>query len=166
MADPLSSAPRLIVIGLGNPDRGDDGAGRAVAKRLRGELSPAVEVAEHDGEATGLLALFDRADGAVLVDACVSDAPPGTVRRFDVGSEPLPQAGFSLSTHGLGLVEAVELARALGQLPSPCIVYAIEAQSAGAGEALSPPVAAAVGVVSERVRGEIAAAAAGGRHHA
>ncbi len=139
--------PRVLVIGIGNPDRGDDAAGRAAARLLKDKLPAWVEVMEHDGESTSLLALLASADRAIMVDACVSGAPEGSVRRFDVSAAPLPETGFSVSTHGLGLGEAVELARALGQLPPRAIVYAIEARSFEAGDPLSPAVAAAVGDV-------------------
>jgi hydrogenase maturation protease len=149
--------PRTIVIGVGNCDRGDDAAGPAVARRLRGTLPASIEVAEHNGETASLLALLDGADCAVLVDACVSSGEPGAVRRFDVSDAPLPEAKFSLSTHGLGLGEAVELARALGQLPARTIVYAIEANAFDAGAPLSPAVAAAIDEASERIHAEFAA---------
>jgi hydrogenase maturation protease len=152
MAD---ARPRHLVIGIGNPDRGDDGAGRLAAQRLRGLLPPAVGVVEHDGEATSLLAELDGAETAILIDASVSAAAAGSVRRFDVARAPLPRAAFSLSSHGLGLAEAVELARVLGQLPERCIVYAVEAAGFDAGGALSAPVCAAVDEVVARVRAEI-----------
>ncbi|MBS0517961.1 MAG: hydrogenase maturation protease [Proteobacteria bacterium] len=152
---PPRRARRAIVVGIGNPDRGDDGAGRAVVQRLRGKLPAHIEAAEHDGEATSLLALLDGADAAFLIDACLSGAEPGTVRRFDVARSPLPKEDFQVSTHGLGLAEAIELARALKQLPSSCVVYAIEAASAEPGASLSPPVASAVDIVGEKVQAEI-----------
>jgi len=43
------------VIGVGNPWRGDDAAGLAVARLLRGTVSPEVEVLEREGEPTGLV---------------------------------------------------------------------------------------------------------------
>ena len=92
---------------------------------------------------------------AFLVDACASGAPAGTVRRFDVAETPLPAAAFGLSSHGLGLAEAIELARALGLLPPSCVVYAIEGQSFAIGAPLSPPVATAVAAVAARLRVEI-----------
>jgi hydrogenase maturation protease len=144
-----------IVIGIGNPDRGDDAAGRAVARRLRGMLSAEIDVEEHGGEATALLARLEAADRAYLIDACSSSALAGTVRRFDVGEAPLPREAFAVSSHGLGLAEAIELGRTLGQLPSRCIVYAIEAASFRLGAPLSPRVAAAVSKVSCRVQAEI-----------
>lgn len=142
-----SVAPRRIVLGIGNPDRGDDGAGRRVARLLRGRLPERIEVAEHDGEATALLARLEGAAAAYLIDACASGAPPGTVHRFDVSAAPLPHGVFGLSTHGMGLAAAVELARALGQLPLRCIVYAIEGESFAPGAPLSLPVSAAVAEV-------------------
>jgi hydrogenase maturation protease len=155
-----SGRPRSVVIGIGNPERGDDAAGRLVARRLRGKLPADVAIAEHDGESTALLALLDGADTAILIDACVSGAPAGTVRRFDASASPLPEAKFSVSTHGLGLAEAIELARALRALPRRCIVYTIEGRAFDPGAPLSPAVAAAVGETSERVRAEFALAEA------
>ncbi len=150
---------RRVVIGIGNSERGDDAAGRAVARLLRDPAPAGVEVLDQDGEATALLARLDQADCAVLIDASFSGAPPGTVRRFDVAREPLPRTGFAASTHGFGLVEAIELARTLGQLPRRCIVFAIEGESFDMGRSLTPAVERAVRGVAEQVRAELAAAA-------
>jgi hydrogenase maturation protease len=143
------------VVGIGNPDRGDDAAGRAVARRLRGALPEGVTLAEADGEATAVMAHLDGADVAFLVDACVSGAPAGTVRRIDVGRAPLAPGAFGLSTHGFGLAQAIELARALGRLPERCVVYAIEGASFTPGAPLSPAVAEAVQQVAVRLRAEL-----------
>jgi hydrogenase maturation protease len=144
---------RSIVIGIGNPERGDDGAGRSVARQLRGT----VETAEHEGEATALLSLLDGADTAFLVDACALGAPAGSIHRFDLAEGRLPRTAGPLSSHGLGLAEGLELARALGQLPPRCIVYAIEGQSFETGAPLSAPVAKAVAALVRRLRLELAA---------
>jgi hydrogenase maturation protease len=149
---------RTIVIGIGNPDRGDDAAGRLAARRLAAVLPPAIEVSEHHGEVASLLAAIESAAAVYLIDACASGAKPGTVRRFDATSAPLPHETFGLSSHGLGLAEAIELARALGQLPPLCIVYAIEAGSVEPGGAVSPAVSAAIEETCERLRRELLAA--------
>jgi hydrogenase maturation protease len=134
----------VILIGVGNAWRGDDGAGLAVARRVR-ELSPAgVEVREVEGDATALVEAWSGAEGVVVVDAAESGAPPGTVRRFDAASQPLPVRGLRSSTHAFGVADAVELARALGRLPQRLDVYAIEGASFAAGERLSPAVERAV----------------------
>mgnify|MGYP002629327210 CR=1 FL=1 len=151
----MTTSPlRRIVVGIGNPERGDDAAGRVVARRLRGRLPEAIEIVELDGEATALLACIDGAAEAFLVDACSSGAPAGTVQRFDVAGTPLSRGTFGLSTHGFGLVEAVELARVLGQLPARCVVYAIEGAAFESGAGLSSAVAASVAEVADRLVAE------------
>jgi hydrogenase maturation protease len=146
-----------MIFGVGNPDRGDDGAGRAVARQLSELPLQDVEVIEHEGEATTLVARMDGAACVFLIDACASGAPPGMVRRFDVSTAPVPEeVALGLSTHGLGPATAVELARSLGQLPHRCIIYTIEGASFATGAPLSPQVAAAVSQVVGQVRAEIA----------
>lgn len=147
----------LVIIGIGNPDRGDDGAGVMVTRSLRGTLPEHVTIMEARGDAADLLARIETATVAYLVDACTSGAPAGTVRRFDAAAGPLPAGAFGhASTHGLGLADAIELARALGQLPQRCIVYAIEGASFEMGAALTPAVARAVTEAAAQLRGEIA----------
>jgi hydrogenase maturation protease len=152
----MSDRPRCIVIGVGNPDRGDDAAGRAVVRELRNLRSANIEIVEHSGGATTLVMEMDGAEQAFLIDACVSGAPPGTIRRFDVSSTAMPALTSAFSTHGFGPAAAVELARALGQLPRRCIIYAIEGASYETGAPLSPPVAAAAAEVVRRLLADIA----------
>ncbi|MGZ9117038.1 MAG: hydrogenase maturation protease [Methylocystis sp.] len=153
-ADRAREAPRIIVLCIGNPQRGDDAAGREVAHALKALLVD-VEIIEEEGEATRVLARLEGADVAYIVDACVFGAKPGDIRRFDVGTGPLPRAAFGASTHGFGLAEALELARALGVLPPLCIVYAIEGEIFDVGASMSPAVAAAVDIVAGRLRADI-----------
>lgn len=147
---------RRIVIGIGNEDRGDDAAGRVIARRLRGLLPPAIEVYEQDGEPAALLALLEGVAAATLIDASASGAPAGTVSRFDASAGTLPRTVSALSSHGVGIAEAIELARALGQLPPRCILYAIEGASFEHGAGLSPPVSQAVATLARRLSGELA----------
>ena len=149
---------RVVVLGVGNAERGDDGAGRMVARLLNGTLPHNVEIVEHDGEATSLLARLDGAVSAYVIDACVSKSPPGTIHRIDANRENLPHVSSDMSTHGFGLAAAIELGRTLGQLPPHIVVYAIEGKSFEAGAALSEPVSAAVSVVVQEIRSKIAAA--------
>ncbi len=151
---PLERA-RKIILGIGNPDRGDDAAGRSVAQFLRQQNPRDVEIIEHNGEATSLLAQISGASVALIVDACSAGAPPGTVHRFNVCAAPLPQAQIGLSTHGMGLTEAIELARALRQLPTRCVVYAVEGTQFDIGAGLSPPVLAAIRDVAARIVAEL-----------
>lgn len=148
-----------VVIGMGNPDRGDDGAGIAVARRLRAGPPLAATVCECPGDVLSLLDLWRGFGRAILIDAAAGEGAPGTVRRLDAGQGPLPEALGAASSHSWGLAAAVEVARCLGELPPRLLVYAIEGGSFGHGRALTAPVRAAVGLVTTRVRREIAEAA-------
>jgi hydrogenase maturation protease len=140
-----------MVIGVGNAWRGDDGAGLAVARRLRELAPPGVEVREVEGDASTLMDAWAGADRVVVVDAAASGAPPGTVRRFDAVAEPLPARSVRSSTHAFGVPDAIELSRALGRLPARLDVYAIEGVSFTAGDRLSPTVARAVARLVEEL---------------
>ncbi len=151
-----SSNSFCTVIGIGNPNRGDDAAGRQVTQLLRGKKLKGVEISETNGEAAELIAMLSAANAAFLIVACVSGAKPGTIRRIDAVTTSLEQGAFGLSTHGLGPAEAIELGRALGGLPPCCNVYAVEGGSFEIGARLSPLVARAVTDLIERLCGEIA----------
>lgn len=134
----------VLVIGIGNPDRGDDAAGREAAQRLRQKNLTNVRVVETEGEATALLSLLEDAAAVYLIDACVSGAPPGAVRRIDIRKTGLPPARYGVSSHGFGLAEALSLGQTLATLPETCIIYAVEAESFYPGTPLSAAVSAAV----------------------
>ncbi len=149
----------MIVIGVGNAWRGDDGAGLAVARRLREAAPAGLEVREVEGDASALVDAWAGADRVVVVDAAESGAPPGTVRRFDAVAEPLPARGVRSSTHAFGVPDAIELSRALGRLPARLDVYAIEGAGFTAGDRLSPAVDQAVAAVVEELRSAVARSA-------
>jgi hydrogenase maturation protease len=129
---------------VGNPDRGDDGAGRAVARTLRSRDDCVLEVRESSGEATSLMNEWTGFDDVVVVDACRGAGPPGSVHR--IGPEEADRVATlqHASTHSLGVAAAIGLARALGTLPSRLVLYAIEAGPSREGEGLSREVDGAV----------------------
>jgi hydrogenase maturation protease len=134
---------RPLVIGIGNPLAGDDAAGRLAARRLAAAGERDFDVAEAAGDMAELLPLLDGRSRVVLLDACRSGAPAGTIHRLDAGT-PLPASLFAVSSHGMGLAHTIELARALGRLPRRCIVLAIDGASFEMGAPLSDAVAAAL----------------------
>jgi hydrogenase maturation protease len=131
------------VIGVGNAWRRDDGAGPAVASALGGTSTD---------DPSRLLDLWADAAHVIVVDACASGAPAGTVGRFDAAAGPLP-AGIGSSTHAFGVADAVELARTLDRLPAALEVYAIEGADFGAGPGLTPAVERAVVHLIRELRG-------------
>ena len=131
---------KWLVIGIGNPDRGDDGVGPFVAGLVSQTPLPGVTAVLCSGDPADLLALWQGADSVVAVDACQSGASIGTIQEFDAIKEALPAGLGAISTHGFGLAAAVELARAMDCLPHSLTVVAIEADGFEPGAPLSPGV--------------------------
>ena len=50
--------PQVLVIGIGNPCRGDDSVGRIVVRRIKRRNPPFLRAIEHDGEGTSLMELW------------------------------------------------------------------------------------------------------------
>jgi hydrogenase maturation protease len=145
----------LLVIGLGNRDRGDDGVGLAAVEALRPKLPVGVRTALHEGEPTALVDLWVGLDAVVLIDATSSGSPPGTIHRFEAAHEPLPARHLGRSSHALRPATAIELARALGRLPRRLLVYGVEGERYDLGATLSAEVAAALPTLMGRVLGDI-----------
>jgi len=150
----------MIVIGVGNPYRRDDGVGPAVVDLLRARSLSGLTLATSLGGTDELIDLWSGQDLVIVVDAVRSrPAHPGRVHRLAVphlGGERARAA----SSHGIDLGQAVELARELGRLPERLVLYAVEAAELGHGVGLSPAVADA----AERLADEIAVVAWAARH--
>jgi hydrogenase maturation protease len=147
--------PGIVVIGVGNEYRSDDGAGIAVARRLPALLPTSVTVLEASGEGAALIEAWQGATWLLLVDAVRSGSPVGTIHRLDARAAPLPAGFFHYSTHAFSVAEAIELARSLDQLPPHVIVYGIEGGNFDAGVELSAAAEQAVQAVVEQVAAEV-----------
>jgi hydrogenase maturation protease len=154
-----SDLPGVLVVGIGNTDRGDDGVGPAVAQRLRGRVPPAVGVLECGGDALTLLDDWEGFAAVILVDAVTPIDEPGRVHRIDLVKNPLPFGFAPPSTHAFGLAEAVELARSLQRLPPRLVAYLVEAEQFDTGAPLSPILTKVVEDVVERISVEVSAMA-------
>jgi hydrogenase maturation protease len=142
---------RPVVIAVGNTYRGDDGVAFAVLHLVQRLAPGAARYLELDGEPTRLLDAWDGAPRAVVIDACRSGAPPGSLRCIDPDAEALPAPPNHLSGHAGGLREALELAVRLDRRPTRLSIVAIEAGGVEQGSALSLPVAAAVPAAARAV---------------
>lgn len=131
-----------MVIGVGNPTRGDDAAGIEVAKRMRN-----TKAYQQSSGSYQMMELWDGADEVIVVDAARSGAPPGTIHRIDPTKQSLPEGMLATSTHSVGVASTIEMARALGRLPERVTVYGIEVSDVNQGFGLSPEVEMAVDLV-------------------
>jgi hydrogenase maturation protease len=131
------------ILGIGSPS-GDDQAGWLTVDALlaRGVRTGAGIVVEKlDRPGVALIPLLERAARVILVDAMQSGGEIGRIQRFD--QTDWPRYGHGLSSHGLGVIDALSLARELGSLPPWLDLYGIEIGSAMPGEADASVLAAA-----------------------
>ena len=145
-------APTLVV-GIGHEDRGDDAAGpltvRLLARAWADRPPPSVAVRAWRGDPLGLIEAWSGVERLVLVDAVVSGAAPGTVRRYGIDAPFATGAGAS--THGVGLADALALARTLGRLPATVEVWGIEGAEFAVGTPPSDAVARAAADLAARL---------------
>lgn len=129
----LSSA----AVCLGSRYRGDDAVGPLVAERLR---EAGVRVLDCADEPTRLLDEWDGLDVLVVVDAVLTGAAPGALRRVEADDGPLPRDLRLASTHAVGVADALELGRTLGRAPHRVVVLGVEGATFGMGDEMTPAV--------------------------
>ncbi|MBT9544064.1 MAG: hydrogenase maturation protease [Candidatus Sericytochromatia bacterium] len=134
----------LLVLGIGNGFRKDDGLGPAIIKLLQRSDLQGVELQTQSGEGSSLMAAWQGHEQVVLVDAVCSGALPGTVFELEASEQVIPSRFFHYSTHAFSVAEAIEMAKALGELPQALTLFGIEGADFGSGTGLSPIVTAAL----------------------
>jgi hydrogenase maturation protease len=154
----------VVIAGLGNEYRHDDAVGVIVSERAAEatgarSLGPLVDPLE-------LLGRWDGASCAIVVDALRSGAAPGTIRVLDV-STPGPDrardpSGDEMpafpprkrpvtSTHGIDVVGALRIARAVGGAPRRVVLVGIEGEDFSSGIGLTSRVGSAMPEAVHRV---------------
>lgn len=119
----------IKIIGIGSP-MGLDRIGWEAVKglRLRGlqQRFPddRVRLFNCDRPGSRLVTLLDRTPAAILIDALQGDTTPGEVHRFT--PEDLSAYPGAVSSHDVGVAQALALGAALGQLPPRLVIYGIE----------------------------------------
>lgn len=141
----------MLVLGVGNRTRGDDGAGPCVAEQVAALGLPGVEVVV-ESEPLALIELMAGHDVVVVVDAVSAQGDPGRIHVWPVDSLPVRGTGRAIGSHGLGVRDAVELARALGRLPDRLTVVGVEGESFEVGTPVSEPVRERLGEAVQTVR--------------
>jgi hydrogenase maturation protease len=146
---------RVLVVGFGNPDRGDDGVGVLVAQNLRARLPAGVTISARFDDALSLIDDWVDFNALVCVDAAAPMGTPGHIHRIDLTTRDLPHDLTPTSSHAFGLAEVIALARTLELAPRNIVVYAIEGRCFDNGAPLTPDVAIAAAETAERIIAEV-----------
>ena len=142
---------RVLVIGCGNRERGDDAAGILVAHRLR---ERGVAAREHTTDALALIDVWSAAEYVILIDTVVTGAPPGTISGW-LGADAALLRSATTSSHSFDVAAAIGLARALDRMPGSLKIYGIEGCAFEPGTEPQPAVLAAAERVASLVLAEV-----------
>jgi hydrogenase maturation protease len=148
----------VTVIGMGNPDMGDDGIGVRVAELIqeearRGAWRRAPQVVAAGGDAVLAGACIAEGADVLLVDAVNMQAEAGAWRVFSVAEALLCREPAAGSTHALSLATVIEMARALG-FTDRLRILGVQVGDVRPGRFLSPRVARCLPAILTRIREE------------
>ncbi len=157
----MAAGGKILVLGLGNALRGDDGVGVDVVDALRRagvEARRDSSVSARDGGTLGLALLpeIESASALVVVDAARFGGAPGEVRVFE-GEAMDAQVGRARSSvHEVALADLLGAASLTGHLPARRALVGVAPQSTDWGLAPSAAVAAAVPAACAAIEGLLA----------
>lgn len=131
----------LLILGVGNPLLGDDGAGiRAVELLQQQNLPDYIQIQEIGTPGWGLGAWLEGRSSVILIDAVQMGLAPGTWRRIDLDEVQLLMEEPAFSLHQPDLACGLALAQELNILPGKLTLYGIEPADLEPGSPISPSV--------------------------
>jgi len=142
----------FTILALGSP-HGDDRVAWHVADRL--ERDPRFAGTIHKiGSPWDVIDYFEPGCRVVILDACRSGAPAGTiVRRTGQTLRETPERAGS--THAGSLAQSLQMAQALGRNCNDILILAIEIESTANDREMSPPVLQAALELEKEVRSRL-----------
>ena len=143
-------AKRVLIAGVGNVLRGDDGFGPAVIDLLEDLPEGADTIETGIGGIALLQELMTGCDGLILIDAVDRDAPAGTLFLI----EPDVEDGEHVPDIHLANPDRVlSMAKTMGVLPDRVIIVGCQVSEVDVlGEGLSPEVERALGLAVTKIK--------------
>lgn len=142
----IAGEGRIYVLGLGNTDRADDGAGVLVAEALKKPF-PRFSFSEHDGVEGTVLDISERIEDAVVffVDAADLELEPGSISV--IPRERIKETEITTHRVAVALMSSI-----LERSGKKAAVIAIQPEEIGFRGPVSKPVKEAVEAVTITLR--------------
>lgn len=148
---------KILVLGIGNTIRGDDGVGIETVRRLREwAVPPDVDIKETSESGFNLLSVITDYDGAIIVDSIrIKQGKAGEIYRFI--KKDLSLCNPIQFSHNTGIPNILAWAEKIGiSLPKEIIFYAIGIRKCdGYSEVLTKNVEKAIPDVVDLIKAEI-----------
>jgi hydrogenase maturation protease len=146
----------VLVLGLGNPLLGDDGAGLALLEELAAAPDPGVEYLDGGTQGLALLGRIAGRRALLIVDAVKMGAAPGTVHALR-GTAAMELAGRGVATaHETNAGQLLAAATLLGMAPPEIAIVGVEPERLEIGMGLTGAVRRALPEAAARARRAIA----------
>jgi hydrogenase maturation protease len=149
---------KTIILGVGNQILGDDGVGIHISNELKKYIkSPNVTIDEAITGGMNLLDLILGYDKAIILDAVISEKDKhGIVQRIPINDF---KAMHSCNPHDVSLIEAIEIAKKMGEnrIPKEIIIIGVMMKQMPSefNDKLSKKIAAAVPIAVKMTLNEI-----------
>ncbi|BBM88251.1 hydrogenase maturation protease [Candidatus Uabimicrobium amorphum] len=146
----------MLIVGIGNSYRGDDGIGPWIVQQLHKIDLPAhIKVKELCGDGAELMEMWRGHSKVIVVDAVQADCDCGELFCIKAHEEQVPGDFFHYSTHAFSVAEAVELSKALQELPAEVNIYGIAGENFAMGGEISDAVRETANKVVELILEDI-----------
>ena len=148
---------QILVLGVGNILRSDDGIGNVAAGLLR-ELKKwpeSVEFLEVGTAMLNYLREISLARRLIIIDAIQAGGKPGSIYRYEQQEDLELFYQDDAESHGLPLAHIIEWARALTGWPARVVIYGVEPASLDLGSRISHPVMMALSALISHLATEI-----------
>ena len=151
-----SMSLNILVLGVGNVLLTDEGAGVRAVEQLQQQyvFPPQVELIDGGTMGLDLLGYLDDKTHLFIVDAILSDKPPGSV-VIEKLLDPPAYFRQKISPHQIGLSELLAVAAMQDCLPPSITLFGIVPLDLSTGMEMSPAVTAAVEQVVSAVVKEL-----------
>ncbi len=120
----------IKILGIGSP-YGDDKVGWMVIdnilkeqEKFKNNIPNRLVIEKHDRPGMHLLELMRGAYMVYLVDAVISSKPIGTIHKLY--KNEIKELKSVLTTHDVGIAQALEIGEAISSLPKEIIFYGVE----------------------------------------
>lgn len=137
----------VLILGIGNTLLADEGVGVAAMHRLAADYADDSDIECVDGGTLSftLAVPISACEALIVIDAAAIDGPAGTVGVFEgEAMETFLGANRKASVHEVSLIDLATIARLTESWPERRALIGIRPQQVDWGDALTPPVAAAL----------------------
>lgn len=153
---PADMRRAVVVLGLGNLLRRDEGLGIRALARLSERYAVPDDVQLVDGGTLGLdlLCYLEEARRLLVLDATLTTGPPGTLLRV-AGADVPAFFGMHTSPHEVALPDLLAMTQLRGTSPDEVVVLGMQPEALELGWELSPVVADGLNALADAAAAEL-----------